>query len=156
MTSCLHLQRKDYLNFPPPLMNLWLCMKWDPPGVVTGTTSLAPLNRSGVVRVALVQAGVGFCPISSQGLSPTSGSDLWLFPVSSGDNAEQQMGQSRSHGSCSTDRTDYGVDRTCYHTCHLGFSSTPSKVARREFGHQSFLLSPKLPQLPFRGCRRPN
>lgn len=40
-------------------------------------------------------------PVSSQGLSPMSSSDLWLFPGSSGDNAKQQMGQSRCEVSAS-------------------------------------------------------
>lgn len=56
-----------------------------------GTMYLVLLIRSKVVRLE-----ESLAPASSQGPSPESSSDLWLFPFSLGDNAEQeQMGQSR-------------------------------------------------------------
>lgn len=56
-----------------------------------GTMSLVLLIRSRIVRLE-----ESLAPASSQGPSPESSSDLWLFLFSLGDNAEQaRMGQSR-------------------------------------------------------------
>lgn len=88
-----------YLHFPPPSMNLWLCTGQDPLGGLTGTMYLVPLIRSEVVRVTF-KLEESLAPVSSQGLSHVSGSDLWVFPVSSGDNVDlQQMGQGQFKGS---------------------------------------------------------
>lgn len=56
-----------------------------------GAVYLVLLIRSKVVRLE-----ESLAPASSQGPSPESSSELWLFPFSLGDNAEQeQMCQSR-------------------------------------------------------------
>lgn len=68
--------------------SLCLCAEWDPVGVVMGTKYLVLLIRSEVFRLE-----ESLAPASSQGPSLESSSDLWLFPFSLGDNAEQeQMG----------------------------------------------------------------
>lgn len=59
------------------------------------------------------------------------------------------------HGSYSPNRTNYSVNRTCYHTRHLGFISTLYKVARRGFGHQPCppsKIGTGFPRAPASGC----
>lgn len=49
-----------------------------------------------LIRSKVVSLQESLAPASSQGPSPESSSELWLFPFSLGDNAEQeQMCQSR-------------------------------------------------------------